>query len=63
MRLEHIIESAIGSAPNRLNGEALGADILERGGGYAYRIDGQRVNCHGPDLDPRPVARIEVAPG
>lgn len=43
--------------------DVLGAEVVERGEGYAYRIGDQLLNCHGPGLDPSPVARVPVAPG
>lgn len=43
--------------------DVLGAEVVARGDGYAYRIGGQLLNCHGPGLDPDPVARVPVAPG
>jgi catechol 2,3-dioxygenase-like lactoylglutathione lyase family enzyme len=48
---------------HRFYGDVLGAEIVERGAGYAYRIGDQLLNCHGPGVDPDPVARVPVAPG
>jgi catechol 2,3-dioxygenase-like lactoylglutathione lyase family enzyme len=48
---------------NRFYRDVIGAEIVERGAGYAYRIGDQLLNCHGPGVDPDPVARIPVAPG
>jgi catechol 2,3-dioxygenase-like lactoylglutathione lyase family enzyme len=43
--------------------DVVGVEVVERGAGYAYRIGDQLLNCHGPGVDPDPVARIPVAPG
>ncbi|MBS1885181.1 MAG: VOC family protein [Actinobacteria bacterium] len=43
--------------------DVLGAELVSRGSGFAYRFGGQQLNCHGPGLDPEPVARVPVAPG
>jgi catechol 2,3-dioxygenase-like lactoylglutathione lyase family enzyme len=48
---------------NRFYRDVVGAEIIERGAGYAYRIGGQLLNCHGPGVAPHPVARVPVAPG
>jgi catechol 2,3-dioxygenase-like lactoylglutathione lyase family enzyme len=43
--------------------EVLGAEVVSRGAGFAYRFGDQQLNCHGPGLEPEPVARVPVAPG
>ncbi|MBS1861000.1 MAG: VOC family protein [Actinobacteria bacterium] len=43
--------------------DVLGAELVSRGPGFAYRFGGLQLNCHGPGLDPEPVARVPVAPG
>lgn len=43
--------------------DVLGAEVVSRGAGFAYRFGDQQLNCHGPGLDPQPVARVPVAPG
>ena len=43
--------------------DVLGAEVVSRGAGFAYRFGDQQLNCHGPGLDPEPVARVPVAPG
>ncbi|HEX2293153.1 MAG TPA: VOC family protein [Gaiellaceae bacterium] len=43
--------------------DVLGAEIVDRGGGYAYRFGAQQLNVHGPGGDPYPVARKPVGPG
>jgi catechol 2,3-dioxygenase-like lactoylglutathione lyase family enzyme len=48
---------------NRFYRDVLEAEVLERGAGFAYRIGDQLLNCHGPGVDPHPVARVPVQPG
>ena len=48
---------------NAFYGDVLGAEVVRRGAGYAYRLGDQQLNCHGPGVEPDPVARVPVAPG
>jgi catechol 2,3-dioxygenase-like lactoylglutathione lyase family enzyme len=41
----------------------LGAELLPRGKGWAYRFGDTQLNCHGPGVDATPVARLPVQPG
>jgi catechol 2,3-dioxygenase-like lactoylglutathione lyase family enzyme len=43
--------------------DVIGAEVVQRGPGYVYRLGDQQLNCHGPGVDARPLARIPVAPG
>lgn len=43
--------------------DVLGAEVVPRGEGYAYRFGAQQLNLHGPGVDAAPVARIPVPPG
>jgi catechol 2,3-dioxygenase-like lactoylglutathione lyase family enzyme len=43
--------------------DVLGAEIVPRGSGFAYRFSEQQLNVHGPGVDPYPVARDRVRPG
>jgi catechol 2,3-dioxygenase-like lactoylglutathione lyase family enzyme len=43
--------------------DVLGAEVVSRDPGYAYRIGSQLLNCHGPGVDPEPVAKLPVEPG
>ena len=43
--------------------DVVGAEIVSRGAGFAYRLGAQQLNVHGPGLDPDPVARERVRPG
>ena len=48
---------------NDFYAKILGATVTPAGAGYAYRFGAVQLNCHGPGLDPKPVARVPVAPG
>jgi catechol 2,3-dioxygenase-like lactoylglutathione lyase family enzyme len=43
--------------------DVLGAEVIERGAGWAYRFGDQQLNLHGPGVEPEPVARDPVRPG
>jgi len=43
--------------------DVLGAELIKRGNGWAYRFGDVQLNCHGPGVSPQPVARLPVAPG
>jgi catechol 2,3-dioxygenase-like lactoylglutathione lyase family enzyme len=43
--------------------DVVGAEIVERGAGYAYRFGDQQLNVHGPGVDATPVAGDPVRPG
>jgi catechol 2,3-dioxygenase-like lactoylglutathione lyase family enzyme len=43
--------------------DVIGAEVVARGAGFAYRLGDQQLNVHGPGLDPHPVAQDRVRPG
>jgi catechol 2,3-dioxygenase-like lactoylglutathione lyase family enzyme len=43
--------------------DVLGAAVVQRGAGYAYRFGEQQLNVHGPGVEATPLAAIPVAPG
>jgi len=43
--------------------DVLGAELIERGAGWAYRFGDQQLNLHGPRVHAEPVARDPVRPG
>ena len=43
--------------------DVLGAELIERGAGWAYRFGDQQLNLHGPGVHGTPVARDPVRPG
>jgi catechol 2,3-dioxygenase-like lactoylglutathione lyase family enzyme len=48
---------------NAFYGDVMGAEVIRRGNGWVYRFGDVQLNCHGPGLDPTPVARLPVTPG
>lgn len=48
---------------NRFYHDVLGAELVARGSGWAYRFGAQQLNAHGPGVEPAPVARHPVRPG
>jgi catechol 2,3-dioxygenase-like lactoylglutathione lyase family enzyme len=64
LRLDHVVIAVSDwERSNRFYGDVLGADVVARDGGYAYRFGEQQLNVHGPDLTPSIVARDPVRPG
>jgi catechol 2,3-dioxygenase-like lactoylglutathione lyase family enzyme len=43
--------------------DVLGAELVPRGAGWAYRFGDQQLNLHGPGVEAEPVARDPVRPG
>jgi catechol 2,3-dioxygenase-like lactoylglutathione lyase family enzyme len=43
--------------------DVLGAELVPRGEGWAYRFGDQQLNVHGPGVVGEPVARDPVRPG
>jgi catechol 2,3-dioxygenase-like lactoylglutathione lyase family enzyme len=41
----------------------MGAEVVPRGKGFAYRFGDTQLNLHGPGVDGTPVARLPVQPG
>ena len=41
----------------------LGAELVERPKGFAYRFGAAQLNLHGPGFNPAEVARLPVQPG
>lgn len=64
MRLDHcVIHISDWDASNAFYRDVLGAELVARGAGWAYRFGEQQLNVHGPGVDPDPVARLPVQPG
>jgi catechol 2,3-dioxygenase-like lactoylglutathione lyase family enzyme len=63
-RLDHVVIAVSDwERSNRFYSEVLGAELVPRGGGYAYRLGEQQLNVHGPGSDPHPLAVAPVVPG
>jgi catechol 2,3-dioxygenase-like lactoylglutathione lyase family enzyme len=48
---------------NRFYAEVMGAEVVPRGKGFAYRFGAAQLNCHGPGVEAVPLARLPVQPG
>jgi catechol 2,3-dioxygenase-like lactoylglutathione lyase family enzyme len=63
-RLDHcVIAVSEWERSNAFYRDVLGAELVARGQGWAYRFGGQQLNVHGPGVAAGPVARIPVQPG
>ena len=64
VRLDHaVIHVSEWERSNVFYRDVVGAELIERGAGYAYRFGDQQLNCHGPGVVATPLARVPVAPG
>ena len=64
VRLDHaVIHVSEWERSNAFYRDVVGAEIVEREAGYAYRLGDQQLNCHGPGVLATPLARVPVAPG
>jgi catechol 2,3-dioxygenase-like lactoylglutathione lyase family enzyme len=64
LRLDHcVIHVSDWERSNAFYRDVLGAELVPAGAGWAYRFATQRLNVHGPGVDPTPVARRPVQPG
>jgi nucleoside-diphosphate-sugar epimerase/catechol 2,3-dioxygenase-like lactoylglutathione lyase family enzyme len=48
---------------NAFYADVIGAEVVPRGPGFAYRIGDRQLNVHGPGVNAEPVARDPVRPG
>ena len=55
--------SPIGSARTRSIATVMGAELVTRPVGFAYRFGDKQLNVHGPGVKPAEVARLPVQPG
>ena len=63
-RLDHVVIAVSDwERSNAFYRDVLGAEVVERGDGYAYRFGDQQLNVHGPGLEPSIVAGDPVRPG
>jgi catechol 2,3-dioxygenase-like lactoylglutathione lyase family enzyme len=63
-RLDHVvIHVSDWERSNAFYRDVLGAELVARGSGFAYRFGAQQLNVHGPGVEPYPVAAGPVRPG
>jgi catechol 2,3-dioxygenase-like lactoylglutathione lyase family enzyme len=64
IKLDHcVIHVTNWERSNDFYTKVLGAELVARPVGYAYRFGDKQLNVHGPGVQPAEVARIPVAPG
>jgi catechol 2,3-dioxygenase-like lactoylglutathione lyase family enzyme len=64
VRLDHcVVHVSDWGRSNAFYGDVLGAEVVARGQGFAYRFGDVQLNLHGPGVKPLPVARLPVQPG
>jgi catechol 2,3-dioxygenase-like lactoylglutathione lyase family enzyme len=64
VKLDHcVIHVSDWARSNAFYARVMGAEVLPRGSGFAYRFGDTQLNLHGPGVDPMPVARDPVRPG
>jgi catechol 2,3-dioxygenase-like lactoylglutathione lyase family enzyme len=64
LRLDHIVIGVSDwERANRFYRDVLGAELVDRGDGWAYRFGDVQVNLHGPGGQYHPLARVPAAPG
>jgi catechol 2,3-dioxygenase-like lactoylglutathione lyase family enzyme len=64
IRFDHcVIAVSDWERSNAFYRDVLGAELVQRGAGYAYRFGDQQLNVHGPGVNASPVARDPVRPG
>ena len=63
-KLDHcVIHVTDWERSNAFYATVLGAEVVSRSVGYAYRFGDKQLNVHGPGVKPAEVARLPVAPG
>jgi catechol 2,3-dioxygenase-like lactoylglutathione lyase family enzyme len=63
-KLDHcVIHVSDWERANAFYRDVIGAELVRRGAGWAYRLGDQQLNVHGPGVDATPVARDPVRPG
>ena len=64
IHLDHcVIHVSDWARSNAFYRDVVGAELIARGNGFAYRFGGVQLNCHGPGVDAQPVAAEPVQPG
>jgi catechol 2,3-dioxygenase-like lactoylglutathione lyase family enzyme len=48
---------------NKFYSTVMGAELVQRPAGWAYRFSDKQLNVHGPGVKPAEVARLPVQPG
>jgi catechol 2,3-dioxygenase-like lactoylglutathione lyase family enzyme len=64
VKLDHcVVHVSAWERSNAFYRDVLGAEVVARPVGFAYRFGDTQLNLHGPGLQPAEVARLPVQPG
>jgi catechol 2,3-dioxygenase-like lactoylglutathione lyase family enzyme len=64
VKLDHcVIHVSDWARSNAYYRDVMGAQLVPRGNGWAYRFGDTQLNCHGPGVAATPVARLPIEPG
>lgn len=64
VKLDHcVIHVSEWQRSNAFYRDVVGAELIERPNGWAYRFGDAQLNLHGPGFTPAEVARLPVQPG
>jgi len=64
VKLDHcVVHVSDWERSNRFYRDVMGAELIARPAGFAYRFGDTQLNLHGPGVTPHPVARLPVRPG
>ena len=63
-KLDHcVIHVSEWERSNQFYTQVMGAELVARPAGFAYRFGDKQLNVHGPGVAPAEVARLPVQPG
>lgn len=64
VKLDHcVVHVSDWERSNAFYRDVMGAELVARGKGWAYRFGTEQLNLHGPGVVAEPVARLPVQPG
>lgn len=64
VKLDHcVIHVSDWERSNAFYRDVMGAELVQRPNGWAYRFGNEQLNLHGPGFTPAEVARLPVQPG
>jgi len=64
VKLDHcVIHVSDWERSNAFYRDVMGAELVQRPNGWAYRFGKEQLNLHGPGFTPAEVARLPVQPG
>lgn len=64
LKIDHcVIHVSDWERSNHFYAAVMGADVVPRQKGFCYKFGDFLLNCHGPGIEAKAVARVPVAPG